>query len=313
VIDGRRKSVVGKLNNDQVVGGSNSEQSSPQVNSDFEKKTKFNQLLVKSHITPNQVTVGGILLSLVCAYFIAEGYFWIGIALITASGLMDFLDGAVARARGVSSIRGKFLDSVSDRVIDTFIFGALSWYLIGTKRGELALLPLAILASGFVISYERAKAESLGLSGKGGLMERAERLIGLGIVLSFNGIILIPGLILLLALTLITVVHRFLNIWGQASIQDNADFIYNEWLTYAKEKRQKRLESRTHHFDERFRLQRISKLRASGQIKKTPKKYGKSEGKRSKRSLLTEKSRRSKDNLGYGFSSSIFRRSSKKP
>jgi CDP-diacylglycerol--glycerol-3-phosphate 3-phosphatidyltransferase len=257
--------------------------------------------------------VGGIILALVCAFFISQGYFWVGVILITISGLTDFLDGAVARARNMTSIRGKFLDSVSDRVIDTFIFGSLSWYLIANKRGELALLPLAILAAGFVVSYERAKAESLGLSGKGGLMERAERLIGLGVAISFNGFLLIPVLILILALTIVTIVHRFLNIWGQASVQDNADFIYNEWLAYAKEKRQKRLESRTPHSQERFRLQRLIRSAEVRQEKKDTR----IERKETLRTLRRQKSggqtvKVSRPMGGLGQGGSRFKRNSKR-
>ncbi len=308
MIDGRRKS----------ASSGNSTELDPINRIDPSSKSdsfgsKINRFLVATRVTPNQVTTLGIALALVCAYFIAEGYFWIGVVMITISGLTDFLDGAVARARKMISIRGKFLDSVSDRIIDTFIFGSLSWYLIAHKEGELSLLPLAILAAGFVVSYERAKAESLGMSGKGGLMERAERLIGLGVAISFNGIILVPVLILILALTAVTIIHRFLNIWGQASIIDNADFVYNEWLAYAKERRQKRLESRGPHSQERFRLQRLRKSAEERKDKKDPQSGSKFGFKSSRRSQAgSERIKVARFRANESSSSVFFKRTSKK-
>jgi CDP-diacylglycerol--glycerol-3-phosphate 3-phosphatidyltransferase len=81
---------------------------------------------------------------------------------------------------------------------------------------KMALLPFAILAVSSVISYERAKAESLGYDAKGGLMERAERLILLGVALIFH-VILVPLLALLLALSAFTALQRFVKVWRQAS------------------------------------------------------------------------------------------------
>ena len=75
----------------------------------------------------------------------------------------------------------RFLDSVADRVSDAFFFGGVSWYLAAHHRRSAVLLPFAILAVTSLISYQRAKAELLGYRAKGGLMERAERFILLGL------------------------------------------------------------------------------------------------------------------------------------
>jgi CDP-diacylglycerol--glycerol-3-phosphate 3-phosphatidyltransferase len=80
----------------------------------------------------------------------------------------------------------------------------------------MALLPFAILAVSAVISYERAKAESLGFDAKGGRMERAERLILLGVALLFH-VVLVPLLALLLALCALTALQRFAKVWRQAT------------------------------------------------------------------------------------------------
>lgn len=174
--------------------------------------------LVAIGVTANQVTVAGIVLAAVTGTVIALGHLWTGVALITVGGLMDTLDGAVAKAGGTSSRRGAFFDSVSDRVADALIFGGVAYYLAAGRHPALALLPFAILAVGNVISYERAKAESFGWEAKGGLMERAERLIGLAAALAFN-VVLVPLLWSLLALCVFTAVQRFFKVWHQATAE----------------------------------------------------------------------------------------------
>ncbi|MGO9559201.1 MAG: CDP-alcohol phosphatidyltransferase family protein [Acidimicrobiales bacterium] len=169
-------------------------------------------------VTADQVTVVGMMLAALTGVVIALGHLWIGVALVTAGGLMDTLDGAVAKAAGSSSRRGAFLDSVADRVADGFIFGGVAWYLATGRTPAQALLPFAILAVGNVISYERAKAESLGWDAKGGLMERAERLIFLGGALIFH-VVLIPLLAVLLGLCVFTAGQRFVKIWRQATAE----------------------------------------------------------------------------------------------
>jgi CDP-diacylglycerol--glycerol-3-phosphate 3-phosphatidyltransferase len=172
--------------------------------------------LVQLGVTANAVTVCGILLAACTALAIGTGHLWTGVVLLTAGGLMDTLDGIVAKAAGSASARGAFFDSVADRLSDAFIFGGLTWHLLLGKDPRLAILPVAILGVGALISYERAKAESLGFSAKGGLMERAERLILLGIALFFH-VVLIPLLIALLALTCATAIGRFARVWHAAS------------------------------------------------------------------------------------------------
>ena len=177
--------------------------------------------LVRHGVTANEVTVVGILLAGVTGVTIAIGWFWIGVVLLTIGGLMDTLDGVVAKAAGTASKKGAFFDSVADRVADALIFGGVAWYLASGSQPRLAVLPFAILGVSAVISYERAKAESLGYDAKGGLMERAERLILLGIALLIH-VILVPLLGLLLALSVFTAVQRFVKVWRQASLQSSS-------------------------------------------------------------------------------------------
>ena len=81
----------------------------------------------------------------------------------------------------------------------------------------MSLLPFAVMAVSSLISYQRAKAESLGLDAKGGLMERAERIVLLCLGLLFD-VLLIPILWVMLALTCVTAVQRFVKVWRQAAV-----------------------------------------------------------------------------------------------
>lgn len=169
-------------------------------------------------VTADEITLLGLGLAAATAVVIGIGQLWVGVGLIIVGGLMDALDGAVAKAAGSSSKRGAFFDSTADRVADALIFGGVAWYLAAGRHPLEAMLPFAIFGAGSLVSYERAKAESLGFSGKGGLMERAERLILLGVALFFHWV-MIPLLWLLLALTAVTAAWRFARIWAQATAE----------------------------------------------------------------------------------------------
>ena len=117
-----------------------------------------------------------------------------GLLFLVLTGLPDALDGAVAKAAGTAGPRGSFFDSVADRVSDTLLLGGVAWYLATTQPGLMPLLPMAVLGASLIISYERAKAESLGFNAKGGVMERAERIIALGLGLLFE-VLLVPVLV----------------------------------------------------------------------------------------------------------------------
>ena len=166
-------------------------------------------------ITANQLTAAGLALAAGASYTIATGHLVVGVVLLVAAAVPDLLDGPLAKASGTVSRRGAFFDSVADRVTDALLLGGVAWYLDSRDGVHAALLPFAVLGASFLVSYERAKAESLGFDGRGGLMERAERLVllGFGLAVSF---LLVPVLYLLLALTLLTAVQRFVKVWRQS-------------------------------------------------------------------------------------------------
>jgi CDP-diacylglycerol---glycerol-3-phosphate 3-phosphatidyltransferase len=174
--------------------------------------------VVSMGVKADHVTVVGMLVAAATGVVLGLGHLFLAAVLLTVGGLMDTLDGAVAKAAGTSSKRGAFFDSVSDRIADMFIFGGLAWYFAAGPGHDprLALIPFAILGVSNTISYERAKAESLGYVAKGGLMERAERLILLGVSLLLH-VVLVPLLLVLLGLCVFTASQRFFKVWQQAS------------------------------------------------------------------------------------------------
>jgi CDP-diacylglycerol--glycerol-3-phosphate 3-phosphatidyltransferase len=171
--------------------------------------------LQRSGVTADMLTATGLISAAATAVAVGTGHLHLAIVLLVLTGLHDLLDGPVAKASGTSSVRGAFFDSVTDRVADALILGGVAWYLVSTHPGHLVLLPFAVLAATNLVSYQRAKAESLGISARGGLMERAERMILLGVgflAASF----LVPVLWVMLALTCLTAVGRFVKVWRLA-------------------------------------------------------------------------------------------------
>ncbi len=172
-------------------------------------------VLCRLGVSADGVTFFGIVMAAVAAVVIGRGQLILGLIFLVLAGLSDALDGPIAKASGTSSVRGAFFDSVSDRVCDALLFGGLAWYLGSTEPGRIFMLPVALMAVASLVSYQRAKAESLGLDAKGGLMERAERFIVLGAGLAFS-FVLIPVLWAMLGLTAATALHRFAKVWRQA-------------------------------------------------------------------------------------------------
>jgi len=185
---------------------------------DIERRLKpVGANLRKAGLQADHLTALGLLMAVAASIAIANGALRAGVVLLLLTALPDALDGAVAKAAGTAGPRGSFFDSVADRVSDALLLGGVGWYLASKDGGHAAMLPFAVLAASLVISYERAKAESLGFQARGGLMERAERTVALGAGLLFDSL-LVPILWLMLALTLVTAVQRFIKVWRQASV-----------------------------------------------------------------------------------------------
>jgi CDP-diacylglycerol--glycerol-3-phosphate 3-phosphatidyltransferase len=175
------------------------------------------QALRRTGLTPDHLTVVGLLIGVGAAFAIGSGNLILGLVLVVLAALPDLLDGALAKASDTASQRGAFFDSTVDRVTDIVLLGGVAWYLAGHESPHLSVLAFAVMGAASLISYQRAKAESLGLDAKGGLMERAERVVLLCIGLLWDRL-LVPVLWLMLALTIVTAVQRFVKVWRQAEV-----------------------------------------------------------------------------------------------
>lgn len=174
-------------------------------------------VLRKTGLTPDHLTVLGLLVGVGAAFAIGSGALRLGLVLVVLAAVPDLLDGALAKASDASSQRGAFFDSTVDRITDFLLFGGIAWYLASEESAHMAMLPFAVAAVSSIISYQRAKAESLGIDAKGGLMERAERIIAICLGLLIP-VLLIPILWVMLALTSITAIQRFVKVWRQAAV-----------------------------------------------------------------------------------------------
>lgn len=207
--------------------------------------------LRRTGLTPDHLTIVGLVVAVGAAVAIGAGALQLGLLLVVLAALPDLLDGALAKASNTSSQRGAFFDSVIDRVTDALLFGGLAWYMASHESPHMAMLPFAVMAVSSMISYQRAKAESLGLDAKGGLMERAERIVLLCLGLLFD-VLLIPVLWVMLVLTAVTAAQRFVKVWRQAAVAP---------LTAARiELRRSRHQSRRIARSERRRV-RVRRLR----------------------------------------------------
>lgn len=172
--------------------------------------------LVRMGISADGLTILGVFGAVGAAVAIGTGRLHLGLGLLIASALPDLLDGPVAKASGTQTVRGAFFDSVADRAADSLVLGGIAWYVADIYSSQYVVLPLAILGASQLLSYMRAKAELHGFRAKGGIMERAERVIAITIGLAFPQV-LIQVLWITLALTSVTVVQRFTKVWRQAT------------------------------------------------------------------------------------------------
>ncbi|MEV4343940.1 phosphatidylinositol phosphate synthase [Actinoplanes sp. NPDC049596] len=171
------------------------------------------RFLLRIGVTPNAVTIAGTVGVLIGSYFGATGHLVFATLFVTACALTDVLDGTMARMRGSSGKFGALLDSSMDRIADAAVFGAVTYYLAGEGNPYGGMVAALIsLAAGQVVSYVKARAQSLGLNADVGIAERLERLIivGVGGLLGGAGLDwgLPAALWVLAALSVITVVQR---------------------------------------------------------------------------------------------------------
>jgi CDP-diacylglycerol--glycerol-3-phosphate 3-phosphatidyltransferase len=179
--------------------------------------------LAQLGITPNTLTFVGLLLSMITAGVIAQGYLLVGGLLVLFAGIFDMFDGALARARNASSTFGAFLDSTLDRYSESIILFGLFWYVLQAQTLHENLWPflheqswmlssiyIAVVGS-LLVSYAKARAEGLGLECKTGLLARPERVVILAIGLITGTVIW--AVLLLAIFSNFTAIERIVHIW----------------------------------------------------------------------------------------------------
>ncbi len=184
-------------------------------------------LLLRIGLSPDAVTIIGTLG--VCAgalFFFPRGELAWSVVFITLFVFADNLDGAMARLSGRTGKWGSFLDSTLDRVGDGAIFAGLALAYARTAELEMVGVTLACLVLGGVVSYARAKAESLGFRANVGVAERADRLVA-ALVAAFLAGLGVPYVLevvlwALAALSLVTVIQRMVLVYRQARPVPNA-------------------------------------------------------------------------------------------
>lgn len=174
--------------------------------------------LVRRRVHPNTITIWGTVIYIAGGVVYATGHISIGGWLLGITALTDVLDGMVARRSNTSSQFGAFLDSTLDRVADGFTMGGLAVFFAFSpvhRSPTMVAVCITGLIGAFLTSYTRARAESLGLDAKVGMLQRPERVVLLSAPQAFFGLALnawvLTVIIYILTITAwITVVQRIL-------------------------------------------------------------------------------------------------------
>src|SRR4030088_951454 len=177
-------------------------------------------------VTPNQITIIGTALTFVAAVLVAAGHLPLGGIVLPFAGTFDILDGALARSTGRSYPYGAFLDSTLDRYSEGAMYLGLIAYFVsvgGSPERWLVVATGAALAGSFLVSYVRARAQSLGFTCESGLFARPERVVVTVIGLVFSGIlggwVLYAVVFLLAVLPTLTALQRIHEVWLQGRAQ----------------------------------------------------------------------------------------------
>lgn len=186
--------------------------------------------LIDSRLTPNTISLTGLILNLAAAALITQRLFVLGGAAFIVGSIMDTLDGRYSRMSGKGSLFGAFLDSTLDRIEEGIVLAAVAWHF--AEQGDeipAAACVLVVLGS-VMVSYTRARAEALGVECKVGLATRPVRVVLLSIGLVFaqgeliSSVDLLPASIYtMVVLTAVTVAQRVWHVRGELRALDRPE------------------------------------------------------------------------------------------
>ncbi|HEY7463219.1 MAG TPA: CDP-alcohol phosphatidyltransferase family protein [Candidatus Limnocylindria bacterium] len=195
------------------------------------------RLAMALHLTPNAITVIGFVVVVAASVLVGTGSLLAGAVVLTAGSLLDAVDGALARATGLGSSFGSFLDSTLDRAAEAVLYGGIVAYYLNSGQPATmpVLLALVALAGSFMVSYTRARAEGIGLTASVGLAPRLERLVlivaGIGLAGLGIGIGLIGAMAIVAILSVATTVQR---IWHVHRLSSATPAVASNQTTWEK-------------------------------------------------------------------------------
>jgi CDP-diacylglycerol--glycerol-3-phosphate 3-phosphatidyltransferase len=163
---------------------------------------------------PNTITVLGLVGNVVAAVLVATGRIQVGGLVVLMMGPVDALDGTMARLRGMAGNFGAFVDSVTDRYSELVIHLGLLYYFLQKGDQVAVMLVFASAAGSVLVSYVRARGQSLGWDTKTGILTRLERYLVLAPALILN--YPVAGLWILAVLSNVTAIQRIIDVRRQA-------------------------------------------------------------------------------------------------
>ncbi len=193
-----------------------------QVRTADDLRTFARDALIESRLTPNAISITGLILNIAAAVLITQSLFVLGGIAFIVGSVMDTLDGRYSRMSGKGTMFGAFLDSTLDRIEEGLVLTAVAWYFAEAGDEVAAAACVLVVLGSLMVSYTRARAEALGVECKVGLATRPVRVVILSAGLVFaegeliNDVDLLPAAIYtMVALTAITVAQRVWHVRGE--------------------------------------------------------------------------------------------------
>lgn len=185
--------------------------------------------LIESRLTPNAISMTGLVLNLAAAVLILERHFVLAAIAFLVGSIMDTLDGRYSRMSGKGTLFGAFLDSTLDRIEEGIVLTAVAWHFADSGEPVPAAFCVLVVLGSLMVSYTRARAEALGVECKVGIATRPVRvaILTAGLLFAEGELIadvdLLPAAIYVMAaLTAITTVQRVWHVRAELRLLDGA-------------------------------------------------------------------------------------------
>jgi len=169
------------------------------------------RILISLKLNANSVTLLGTIICGISAYFVIKEHFLIAGAIFLCGSILDMFDGTIARLTGTANRFGAYFDSLMDRIGESVLLMGLLIFCINNSDDLGASLCFGALAISLLVSYSRARAEGINVTGDVGLLGRPERVIVISIGL-LTGLYTV-ALIVIIALGSFTILQRFFHVW----------------------------------------------------------------------------------------------------